>query len=253
MSLDPVEPGRRRSDVIRHLSRCKTFYFAGHGFTDNNDPSQSYLLFDDGKENPLTVAGLLQMNVREQMPFLAYLSACRTGQNNNDELQDESLYLISAFRLVGFRHVIGTLWEVNDKLCVQVAKIVYEGMSLGLLTDESVCLGLHNASRKLREDWLSNRDDSHMSTEPASHGHDRKDSLLREGELCGIEEGASPLWVPYVHMVFRPCQQHPKTKGLEIVEGASGGHVKSIMPGSGIVVRTGTDKTSCSRSFAIFL
>jgi CHAT domain-containing protein len=124
-----------------HLPNFKIFYFAGHGHTDNFDLSQSSLLLQDWKSNRLTVATLLEMNLRERSPFLAYLSACGTGQFKDKKFVDESIHLISACQLAGFHLVIGTLWEVNDELCVDMARITYEGMRYGGMTDESVCRG----------------------------------------------------------------------------------------------------------------
>lgn len=155
MALEPVEPGRRTEDVISHLPRCKIFHFAGHGHTDGVDPSQSRLLLEDGDAHPLTVATLLEMNIRQRSPFLAYLSACGTGQLKDEMSIDESIHLISACQLAGFRHVIGTLWEVNDDICVDAARITYEGMRDGGITDKSVCWGLHNAARELRDRWIN--------------------------------------------------------------------------------------------------
>lgn len=67
---------------------------------------------------------------------------------------DESIHLTGGCQLDGFRHVIGTLWNVIDEACVNMAQIVYEGMSAGGMTDESVCRGLHDASRAPRDRWL---------------------------------------------------------------------------------------------------
>jgi CHAT domain-containing protein len=204
MAFDPIEPGRRKSDIISRLPQCKIFHFAGHGFTDGNDPSGSYLLLEDGKNDPLTVAILLEMNIREQSPFLAYLSACGTGQISDERFLDESIHLISAFQLAGFRHVIGTLWEVNDEVCVDVASITYEGMRDGRMTDESVCLGLHNAIRKLRNDWVfakgSRRGLNNQSgARDAGYGDQRDDRLPRDGVICEDDEEGSLSWVPYIH------------------------------------------------------
>jgi CHAT domain-containing protein len=174
MAFNTIEPGQRTSDVISHLPQCKIFHFAGHGFTHGSDPSKSYLLLSDGRNNPLKVAALLEMNIREQLPFLAYLSACRTGQSSDERLLDESIHLISAFQLAGFRHVIGTLWEVNDEVYIDVARITYEGIRDGRMTDESVCLGLHNATRKLRNDWLFAKGSRHrlkIQFGPRDAGH----------------------------------------------------------------------------------
>lgn len=70
---------------------------------------------------------------------------------------DESIHLIGACQVAGFRHVIGTLWQVNDKLCVDMARTFYGGMRDGGMTDESVCLGLHKATIALRDRQLSTR------------------------------------------------------------------------------------------------
>ncbi|KAL4736392.1 CHAT domain-containing protein [Aspergillus similis] len=153
MGLTPIEPGRRKTDIEAHLPQCKIFHFAGHGYTDSSDPSKSYLLLENA--HPLSVANLLQMNIREHLPFLAYLSACGTGQIRDERFLDESIHLITGFQLAGFRHVIGTLWEVNDEICVEMARITYEGIREGDMTDDSVCRGLHNATRELRDRWLN--------------------------------------------------------------------------------------------------
>ena len=91
------------------------------------------------------------MNLRSHSPFLAYLSACGTGQITKESFVDENIHLIRAYQLAGFRHVIGTLWEVDDQICVDMARIIYREIGDGSMTDESVCLGLHKASRKLRD------------------------------------------------------------------------------------------------------
>ncbi|KAL4745229.1 CHAT domain-containing protein [Aspergillus terricola var. indicus] len=183
MGLTPIEPGRRTTDVEAHLPQCKIFHFAGHGYTDSLDPSKSYLLLEDAQ--PLSVANLLQINIREHLPFLAYLSACGTGQIRDERFLDESIHLISGFQLAGFRHVIGTLWEVNDEICVELARITYEGIREGDMTDDSVCRGLHKATRELRDRWLNN---------PSKVRRGR--STVRK---AADETEANTLWVPYVH------------------------------------------------------
>jgi tetratricopeptide (TPR) repeat protein len=217
--FDPVEPGRRRQDVISQLPSCKIFHFAGHGHTDTTDPSQSHLLLDDWRSAPLTVATLLETNLREGSPFLAYLSACGTGQVKDDKSVDESIHLISACQLAGFRHVIGTLWEVNDESCVDVARITYGEIWNGDMTDASVCRGLHKAIRELRQCWLedsftSNRKDrlirrveipsagNEMPPERTSDEEQRDGRLTRDVVLCdddGDDEARPCDWVPYVH------------------------------------------------------
>ncbi|KAK6721251.1 hypothetical protein SNK04_000146 [Fusarium graminearum] len=125
MLLDPIIC-KNKVDILSQLPNCKVFHFAGHGFTDSQDPSKSHLLLeDDGKVDTLEVGKLLSLNLRQSQPFLAYLSACGTGQIKNKTFLDESIHLISGFRLAGFRHVIGALREVSDETCVDMAKATY--------------------------------------------------------------------------------------------------------------------------------
>jgi CHAT domain-containing protein len=95
----------------------------------------------------MTVSSLFETNIYDQRPFLAYLSACGTGQVKHSELMDEGLHLITACQLAGFQHVIGTLWEVNDKSCVDMALKTYKWIIDQGMSHASVSEGLHHASR----------------------------------------------------------------------------------------------------------
>ncbi|KAG5758586.1 hypothetical protein H9Q72_013275 [Fusarium xylarioides] len=163
IGLEVVEPERRKATLIDQLHQCKFSHFAGHGCTDPQDPLRSYLCLEDIVTNPLRVGGLLDLNLKDQPPFLAYLSACGTGRIQQEQFMDESVHLISAFQLAGFQHVIGTLWEVNDRVCVDIAKVVYEGIKDGWMSDQSVAWGLHEASRQLRDKWLEKMDQEGLS------------------------------------------------------------------------------------------
>jgi hypothetical protein len=232
MALEPLEPGQRMRDIVSHLPDCKIFHFAGHGHSDSFDPLQSHLLVEDWKSNRLSVATLLEMNLRKNSPFLAYLSACRTGRINDDKFFDESVHLISACQLAGFRHVIGTLWEVNDEFCVDMARNTYQAMRDGGMTDESVSSGLHKATRELRDqcvklssiarnggkqvdpvdkklDALNLSDGDRRDVEPhrevlcdEDRGHAKlpRDILPDDDNDDGDDRDIDPLhWVPYVH------------------------------------------------------
>jgi CHAT domain-containing protein len=187
---------------------------------------------EDWKSNRLSVATLLEMNLRKNSPFLAYLSACGTGRINDDKFVDESVHLISACQLAGFRHVIGTLWEVNDEFCVDMARNTYQAMRDGGMTDESVSSGLHKATRELRDqcvklssiarnggkqvdlvdkklDALNLSDGDRRDVEPhrdvlcdEDRGHAKlpRDILPDDDNDDGDDGDIDPLhWVPYVH------------------------------------------------------
>ncbi|KAK9311150.1 CHAT domain-containing protein [Lipomyces starkeyi] len=187
MSLTPVEPSRYKAEVESHLPRCKIFHFAGHGYTHPSDPSMSSLVLEDGEDHPLTVGGLFELNLRKSSPFLAYLSACGTGRVRDERFMDESIHLISGCQLAGFRHVVGTLWNVIDETCVDMARMTYEEMRDSNMTDDSVCRGLHKASRVLRNRWLK------MPVQTRIRGGRDRDIQPEGGETGSLD------WVPYVH------------------------------------------------------
>jgi tetratricopeptide (TPR) repeat protein len=185
LQLTPIEPILRKDDVLRHLANSKIFHFAGHGRSDPVEPSQSCLLLEDWQTNPLTVGDLRDYKLQKSPPFLGYLSACSTGANEADRLLDEGIHLVSALQLAGFRHVVGTLWEVSDKHCVDVARVLYETICREGMTDLAVCQGLHQAIRALRDGQI----------ERSSEERDAK--LLKFGTRTA--DLPNPYWVPYVH------------------------------------------------------
>lgn len=101
-------------DILLALETYKIFHFAGHGKTDPIEPLKSFLLLNDWKKDPLTVTSLLEANLNTKAPFLAYLSACGTGQIRDDKSVDESIHLANACQLAGFHHIVGTLWSIDD-------------------------------------------------------------------------------------------------------------------------------------------
>ena len=198
----PVPVGKH---VISALEECDIFHFAGHGLTDYGDPSKSCLLLEDWKNNPLTVARLFETNLYSKKPFLAFLSACGTGRVRQDSHADEGLHLISGCQLAGFRHVIGTLWEVNDKMCVEMALETYDWIRQKGITDASVSEALHNASRELRARWVKEtaeriaRTKTRSSAIEATSASDSLGKDPRDIVLC--DEDEVPLyWVPYIHL-----------------------------------------------------
>ncbi|KAK4031956.1 CHAT domain-containing protein [Parachaetomium inaequale] len=185
LGVDPIAPALRKDVVLHHLQSCRIFHFAGHGRSDPMEPSRSCLLLDDWETDPLTAGDLRDHKLYENPPFLAYLSACSTGANEAEKLADEGIHLVSAFRLAGFRHVVGTLWEVSDRHCVDVARVLYKTMGDEGMTDVAVCRGLHRAVRALRDEWVE--------TEQA----------VRIAEVVSIKTRelglTNPYWVPYIH------------------------------------------------------
>ncbi|KAK3896458.1 CHAT domain-containing protein [Staphylotrichum tortipilum] len=201
LKLQPITPALLKDEVLNHLQACRIFHFAGHGQSDPMEPSRSCLLLQDWKTNPLTVGDLRDRRLQENPPFLAYLSACSTGANDTAELADEGIHLVSPFQLAGFRHVIGTLWEVSDMHCVDVARVFYETLRDEGMTDAAVCRGLHRTIRALRaststsqEGDLTREADVNYVVQEATGTGDDNDEIAENDH-----EGQGMFWVPYIH------------------------------------------------------
>ncbi|KAF5986325.1 hypothetical protein FCOIX_1602 [Fusarium coicis] len=78
--LKIIQPRPCKEEVSKCLLDYTMFHFAGHGYTDENDPSNIHLRLEDWKEDPFRFADLQRMNLREPAPLLAYLSAVASGR-----------------------------------------------------------------------------------------------------------------------------------------------------------------------------
>lgn len=102
----------------------------------------------------LTVRRLSKV-VKENPSVLAYLSACSTARIVDKKLANESLHIASEFLLLGFVHVISTLWDANDRYATDVAVGFYtkltEAIRAETLNDYKVARALHESVREVRE------------------------------------------------------------------------------------------------------
>jgi CHAT domain-containing protein len=140
------EPPPTRDAVLKRLATCPVAHFACHGETDASDPSQSRLFLHDHDSAPFTGGALA--SVRLDHARLAYLSACRTAVTDTGALFDEAIHLTAAFQLAGFRHVVGTLWQIVDDTAVTLADDFYAGLGPD---HDRAAYALHTAVRALRD------------------------------------------------------------------------------------------------------
>lgn len=151
LNLQSVTPTARKDPVLSDLRQCKIFHFAGHGDSDKTNPSKSRLVLEDWKSSPLTMEILREENLHDNPPFLGYLSACSTASNELEAYTDEGINIAGALQLAGLRHIIATLWSVQDSVCVEIARVLYNTMAAKKrMDDATVSLGLHLAMRKVR-------------------------------------------------------------------------------------------------------
>lgn len=115
-----------KADLLPALGDTVVLHMSCHGIALREEPSSSYLLLEDWEENPLTVADLAAHRLPKAQ--FCYLSACHAAANLAPELLDESVHLASAMQLAGFPHVVGTLWNIDDRRAMEVSKRFWEAL-----------------------------------------------------------------------------------------------------------------------------
>ncbi|MEV5427992.1 CHAT domain-containing protein [Streptomyces sp. NPDC052701] len=139
-----------RDAVLRELGRASHVHFACHGLTDAADPSRSRLLVHGHQDRPLTVADLSRLRGTRTVPAeLAYLSACETTRT--PRVPDESVHITAALQVAGYPHVIGTLWNVEDRVAADLAEEFYARLPADGGPGLPPAAALHAAVRTLRD------------------------------------------------------------------------------------------------------
>ncbi len=160
-----IGPAATYQAVAAALPRHRIAHFACHGLSDWANPAASRLLLHDHESAPLTVTALMRLHLADA--DLAYLSACSTT-DTSPALTDEAVHLTAAVHLAGYRHVIGTLWPINDTAAARIATDVYTHLTNGgtqpARTEDSAH-ALAEATRALRDDY------SGLPTRWAAHLH----------------------------------------------------------------------------------
>ncbi|MGI5170980.1 CHAT domain-containing protein [Spirillospora sp. CA-253888] len=131
-----------RDAVLAALAGHRIVHFACHAQADLRVPSSSRLLLHD---RPLTSRELVGLRLDAD---LAYLSACATSTSHPFSA-DEALHITSAFHLAGFRHVVGTLWMVDDASAADIAHDFYT--HLAAHGPDRTAHALHAATNALRQ------------------------------------------------------------------------------------------------------
>jgi hypothetical protein len=138
-----MERQATREAVMTALRTGRWVHFACHADSDPSNPSASHLKLAD--QQKLTVADAARLRLDDAS--LAFLSACTTGRPDG-RLADEAIHLASAFQLAGYRHVIATLWPINDLRAREIADQIYT--TLAATGDDDVASAVHTATQQVR-------------------------------------------------------------------------------------------------------
>ncbi|MCQ4042043.1 CHAT domain-containing protein [Streptantibioticus rubrisoli] len=128
--------------VLDALARCSWAHFACHGAQALEQPSLGALFLYD---RPLLLREIMEL--RLDRASLAFLSACDSSRGGL-RLANEAISFAAALHVAGFRHVIGTLWPINDALAPEVAALVYD--ELARRGTDFTAAALHDAIRRTR-------------------------------------------------------------------------------------------------------
>ncbi|GGK88755.1 CHAT domain-containing protein [Mangrovihabitans endophyticus] len=134
-----------REAVLAALPAHASVHFACHAVSDPEQPSDSRLLVHDHRDRPVSLLDLSRLELPAAR--LAYLSACHTARGP-DHLADEALHITGAFHLAGYASVVGTLWQVNDRVASQVAAGFHTRWRAG---PDDPAQALHDTVRDLRD------------------------------------------------------------------------------------------------------
>jgi hypothetical protein len=149
--------------VLETIPESDIVHFACHGSSDLSNPSDSHLLLQkmDGRKvviDRLSVSRLSTIAAKGRARIV-FLSACSTAEVKASKLEDEGLHLASAFQVVGFAHVIGSLWSADDDVCVRVAEIFYSYLTrsgTAEFSNKCVAMALRSAAMQIRSEFPQN-------------------------------------------------------------------------------------------------
>jgi CHAT domain-containing protein len=171
-----------REDVMQARPNNHPLHFSCHAKANPTDPSKSALILSPAAgtssaqaHSLLTVTDLA--TISHDNAQLVYLSACSTAENSSADLLDEAIHIASAFQLIGFPDVIGTLWEIRDRAAVSVSRLFYEDLGRRI-PDVDTGAGLS-----------------------AIIPYALHDALQRHRHSKGVMRGNDVLsWAPFIHM-----------------------------------------------------
>lgn len=121
-----------------NLALYRYVHFAVHGFADEENPARSGLAL--GRERGGAEDGILRMDEIARLQLnadLVTLSACRTASGKL--LAGEGLLSLGrAFFYAGARHVVATLWNVNDRSTADLMTAFYLQLDRGLPVSDAL-------------------------------------------------------------------------------------------------------------------
>jgi tetratricopeptide (TPR) repeat protein len=136
-------------DILNNLGTHLWVHVGCHGFQDLEEPWNGGLVPFDWMNNG--IVRLTDMIGRSATNGeLVFLSACKTAVGGVGNA-DEAVSLSAALYCMGWDHVVGSLWTVDDDTATVVSESFYRSLQRGDSLDVTVsAVALHNAVLELR-------------------------------------------------------------------------------------------------------
>ena len=141
-----IGPEATRVAVQKAIANHSWVHLACHARQHPSNPASSGFVLWDGL---LTITQLA--NLQYEQADLAFLSACQTA-TSNVRLLNEPMHLAGLMQLLGYRHVISTMWTTSDRRIAQIADTVYsELMKSEVPSTLHAAEAVHHAAQALRQ------------------------------------------------------------------------------------------------------
>ncbi|KAG1790402.1 CHAT domain-containing protein [Suillus plorans] len=111
-----------RAGALEALQQNTWVHLACHGKQDPKQPYNSHFVM---KDEDLTLLDIMERDIPHAE--FAFLSACHTAVGD-EKTPDEVIHLAAGLQFLGFKSVIGTLWQVDDSVAQHIVKAFYEKM-----------------------------------------------------------------------------------------------------------------------------
>lgn len=138
------------SIVKTSMPDATIIHFATHGFFDEEQPLNSYLLLNSDAQNDgkLTVYEIFNSSIESK---LTTLSACETAIGELSK-GDDVVSLNRAFLYAGSSNVISSLWNINDKTTPKLMNDLYYYYNQKHSFEEALCLAQRDFIKNTNSD-----------------------------------------------------------------------------------------------------
>jgi CHAT domain-containing protein len=133
--------------VTKEMSDSNWVHLACHGVQRQDAPTESGLIFEDGR---LTLEEIIKLDLPNAE--FAFLSACQTT-TGEERLSDEAVHIAGGMMLAGYRGVVATMWSIEDELAPEVADEFYRRImsDKGRPDGKNAAQALHYSIQKQRK------------------------------------------------------------------------------------------------------